>query len=143
MILKPKLGETLYDIVADEILAFCEKTYYSDIVVSFEQSYDGKEWSKETEFATFDSDFFDSVVFNMDWNEGQTYLRNLRIWHLRDCVSIIRCRDCTYWDNKFQKRLKDGSIKKKYCTATERMTNPDFFCAYGENERGHNIDTET
>ena len=56
---------------------------------------------------------------------------------------VVRCKNCTYWDNKFQKRLKDGSIEKKYCTATERMTAPDFFCAYGENERGHNIDTET
>ena len=43
----------LYDIVSDKIIKFCDKTYYSDIVVSFEQSYDGKEWTKEVEFATF------------------------------------------------------------------------------------------
>lgn len=90
----------LYDIVSVKIIEFCNKTYYSDIVVSFEQSYDGKEWSKEIEFATFDSDHFDTVVFNMDWNEGQTYLRNLRIWHLEDSEPVIHCKNCKWYREK-------------------------------------------
>lgn len=33
----------LYDIVAHKIIEFCEKTYYGDIIFSFEQSYNGKD----------------------------------------------------------------------------------------------------
>ena len=81
-----ELKETLYDIVGDEIRKFCEKTYYGDIVFSFEQSYDGKEWTKEIEFATFYNGT--NLCYENDWNEGQTHLRNLRIWHLEDSEPI-------------------------------------------------------
>lgn len=75
-----------YDIVGDKIREFCEKTYYGDIVFSFEQSYNGKEWTKEVEFATFYNGTH--LCYESDWNEGQTYLRNLRIWHLEDSEPI-------------------------------------------------------
>lgn len=85
----------LYDIVGDKIIEFCNKTYYSDIVVSFEQSYDGKEWSKEVEFATFYNGT--DLCYESDWNEGQTHLRNLRIWHLEDSEPVVHCKDCVYY----------------------------------------------
>ena len=76
----------LYDIVGDKIIEFCDKTYYGEIVCSFEQSYDGVEWTKETEFAYFEN--CTELWFENDWNEGQTYIRNLRIWHLEDSEPI-------------------------------------------------------
>lgn len=33
----------LYGIVAHKIIEFCEKTYYGNIIFSFEQSYNGKD----------------------------------------------------------------------------------------------------
>ena len=77
-----KFMESLYDIVGDKIIEFCERTYYGSIVFSFEQSYDGKEWTKEVEFASFEN--CTDLYYENDWNEGQTYLQNLRIWHLED-----------------------------------------------------------
>lgn len=84
----------LYDIVGEKIVKFCDKTYYGDIVVSFEQSYDGKEWTKEVEFATFNGT---DLRYESDWNEGQTHLRALRIWHLEDSEPIVHCKDCVYY----------------------------------------------
>lgn len=84
----------LYDIVGEKIVKFCDKTYYGDIVVSFEQSYDGKEWTKEVEFATFNGT---DLYYESDWNEGQTHLRALRIWHLEDSEPVVRCKDCVYY----------------------------------------------
>ena len=118
----------LYDIVSVKIIEFCNKTYYSDIVVSFEQSYDGKEWSKEIEFATFDSDHFDTIVFNMDWNEGQTYLRNLRIWHLEDSEPVIHCKDCAYYIPEVDEPHK-STCQRLWGGMTERKA--DSYCSDG------------
>ena len=82
-----KFTESLYDIVGDKIREFCEETYYGDIICSFEQSYDGKEWTKESEFASFENGT--DLIYENDWNEGQTYLRNLRIWHLDELRILI------------------------------------------------------
>ena len=81
-----ELKETLYDIVGDKIIEFCEKTYYGDIICSFEQSYNGEEWTKEVEFASFENGT--DLYYESDWNEGQTHLRNLRIWHLEDSEPV-------------------------------------------------------
>ena len=89
------MSKNLYDFVGDKIIEFCNKTYYSDIVVSFEQSYDGKEWSKEVEFVTFYNGT--DLCYESDWNEGQTHLRNLRIWHLEDSEPVVHCKDCVYY----------------------------------------------
>lgn len=89
------MSQNLYDFIGDKIIEFCNKTYYSDIVISFEQSYDGKEWSKEVEFATFYNGT--DLCYESDWNEGQTHLRNLRIWHLEDSEPVVHCKDCVYY----------------------------------------------
>lgn len=89
------MSKNLYDFVGDKIIEFCNKTYYSDIVVSFEQSYDGKEWSKEVEFVTFYNGT--DLCYESDWNEGQTHLRNLRIWHLEDSEPVVHCKNCVYY----------------------------------------------
>lgn len=80
------MNKDLYNFVGDRIIEFCEKTYYGDIVFSFEQSYDCKEWTKEVEFATFYNGT--NICYENDWNEGQTHLRNLRIWHLEDSEPV-------------------------------------------------------
>ena len=82
-----KFTESLYDVVGDKIREFCEKTYYGGIICSFEQSYDGKEWTKESEFASFEN--CTDLCYENDWNEGQTYLQNLRIWHLDELYILI------------------------------------------------------
>ena len=111
----------LYDIVAHKIIEFCEKTYYGDVIFSFEQSYNGKDWSKEVEFATF----FDgtNLEYESDWNEGQTYLQNLRIWHLEDSEPVVRCKDCKWWDNHLD-----------CCSYLYGLNEaePENFCSYGK-----------
>ena len=83
---KFRMSKNLYDVVGDKIIDYCNKTYYSDIIISFEQSYDGKEWTKEVEFASFENGV--DLYYEHDWNEGQTYLRNLLIWHLDESVPV-------------------------------------------------------
>lgn len=91
------MSADLYDIVGDRIREFCDKTYYGDIIISFEQSYDGKEWTKEVEFATFYNGT--NLCYENDWNEGQTFLRNLRIWHLEDSEPVKHGRWIDVYDN--------------------------------------------
>lgn len=124
----------LYDMVADKIQAFCQATYYGNVIASFDQSYDGKEWDHQVEFASFENEDFEIVVFDNDWCEGQGYIRNLKIWHLEDSGEIVCCKDCVDWSDRFQKLFDrpNRTVKLKYCEATERMTRPDFYCAFGE-----------
>lgn len=115
--------ETLYDIVGDKIREFCEKNYYDDIVCSFEQSYDGIEWTKEVEFASFYNGT--DICYENDWNEGQTYLRNLRIWHLKDSEPIKHGRWVESWRGKWHScsvcwgippfNLKGDDMLTPYC----------------------------
>lgn len=114
----------LYAIVGDKIIEFCDKTYYSDIVISFEQSYDGKEWTKEVEFASFEN--CTDLYYENDWNEGQTHIRNLRIWHLEDSEPVIRCKDCKHWDNH------DGGERCLNPVAYLSWAKPDSYCYYAE-----------
>ena len=108
----------LYDFVGDRIREFCDKTYYADIVCSFEQSYDGKEWTKEVEFASFENGT--DLYYENDWNEGQTHIRNLRIWHLEDSEPIVRCKECKW---------KQGSECVRFADVRPF---PDDFCSRGE-----------
>ena len=121
------MSKDLYNFVGTRIRAFCDKTYYGDIVFSFEQSYDGKEWTKEIEFATFYNGT--EICFENDWNEGQTYIRNLRIWHLEDSEPVVHCKDCKWWEEPVQDFLDYG-----YCVAVGRLTvpKPNDFCSRGE-----------
>lgn len=121
----------LYNIVADKIRAFCQATYYSSVIASFDQSYDGKEWEHQVEFASFENEDFETVVFDNDWNEGQSHIRNLKVWHLEDGGEVVRCKDCDNWNDRRQKRDGDR-IVKMLCQANEMMTTPDFYCAFGE-----------
>ena len=106
----------LYDFVGDRIREFCDKTYYADIVCSFEQSYDGKEWTKEVEFANFENGT--DLYYENDWNEGQTHIRNLRIWHLEDSEPIVRCKECFV-----QKTCRFAQFlgNEGYCSQGERQ----------------------
>lgn len=50
-------------------------------------------------------------------------------------LGIVRCRDCENWSDQFQLLSEDRTVKRQFCTALERMTCPDFFCAFGEREK--------
>lgn len=77
-------AKDLYDVVAAEVASYCEDTYYDTCVVKFEQSYDGKEWSKETEIVSVENG--DWLTFENDWCEGQEYIRNIRVCHLDEVL---------------------------------------------------------
>ena len=74
----------LYDIVAEAVYDYCEATYYSTCIAKFEQSYNGKEWTKETEIVYFEN--CTDLVFDMDWCEGQTFIRNIRVCRLDEVL---------------------------------------------------------
>lgn len=117
------MSKDLYKFVGARIRAFCDRTYYSEIVFSFEQSYDGKEWTKEIEFATLYNGT--DICFENDWNEGQTYIRNLRIWHLEDSEPVVHCKDCKHGDvmsEEFVDCHLQGDIEQiaGYCYHGER-----------------------
>lgn len=86
-----------YTFVSEKLIQFCEKSYYGDCICIFEQSYDGIDWDLMSEFATF-NEGFDIVVFNNDWNEGQTWVRNLKILHIEDVKPIVCCKVCLSWE---------------------------------------------
>jgi hypothetical protein len=113
----------LSDIIGGKIREFCDKTYYSDIVFSFEQSYDGANWTKEVEFAYFKNGT--ELWYLNDWNEGQKYIRNLRIWHLEDSEPVVYCKDCKWY------REKQG-----FCVflVGRGDLSPKDYCSFGEHK---------
>ena len=118
----------IYDFVGDKIIEFCDKTYYADIVCSFEQSYDGKEWTKEVEFASFENGT--DLYYENDWNEGQTHIQNLRIWHLEDSEPIVLCKNCKWY---LASNEKCGLIdtRLQFYTADKQWTE-NSYCCWGE-----------
>lgn len=80
-----------YEFVGEQVRKFWESTYYGDVIISFDQSYDGKEWTHEVEYVQFYPDDIDLVCYLHDWSEGQTYIQNLRIWHLEDSEIAVNC----------------------------------------------------
>lgn len=77
-------AKNLYDIVSEAVYKFCDDTYYHTCIVKFEQSYDGKEWTEETEIVFFENGT--DLVFDTDWCEGQNFIRNIRICHLDEVL---------------------------------------------------------
>ena len=113
------MSKDLYKFVSTRIRAFCDKTYYSNVVCSFEQSYDGEEWTKEIEYATLYNGT--DICFEDDWNEGQTYIRNLRIWHFEDSEPVVHCKDCKWCRG-------EGF----YCEYERLVRTLNDFCSRGE-----------
>ena len=77
-------AKDLYDIVAEAVYKFCDDTYYHTCIAKFEQSYDGKDWTKEIEIIYFENGT--DLVFDTDWNEGQKYIKDLQICHLDEVL---------------------------------------------------------
>ena len=74
--------EDLYGYVSMEIYKYLERTYYTDCVVEFEQSYDGINWTEEREFISL----CNNDIYMTDWNEGQHFIRNLKICHFKQML---------------------------------------------------------
>lgn len=125
----------LYNFVGDRIIEFCDKTYYGDIVCSFEQSYDGKEWTKEVEFATFY--YGTNLCYKNLWNDGQTYIQNLRIWHLDDSEPVVRCKDCKFYNPHFRECAGFGRW-----FGLENEWGDNDFCSKGEQKDEAEIDID-
>ena len=51
-----------------------------------------------------------------------------------DAVSVVRCKDCKYWQKSNDDQRRDGMCEAllHFHGAERYMTNEDFFCAYGE-----------
>lgn len=82
----------LYTVVAVCARNFIKSTYYSDLVCSFEISYDGKNWETCREIITLDENC--DINFLNDWNEGQQFIKNIRFIHIEEIdqyTSIIYC----------------------------------------------------
>ena len=68
-----------YDIVGEAVREYWKSTYPQDMIAFFYQKYEWeKEWEWEEEFASpHASDDFETVVFQYDFCEGQTCVKDL------------------------------------------------------------------
>lgn len=66
-------GQSGYDIVAEYVLKYWDKTYYSTAIVSLETSYDGIIYDKHNEVVS--SSCGDFEEFLHDWWEGQKFIK--------------------------------------------------------------------
>lgn len=70
---------TSYDIVGDKIREFWRKTCSIPVVVFFSQKYEFEdEWEQHAEIA-YPDDYYDEVVFEDDFCEGQTEVKEIKI----------------------------------------------------------------
>ena len=46
-------------------------------------------------------------------------------------VEVVRCNDCAFYDSAFAVRKESGELACR-CMNFEYITDPDFFCAWGE-----------
>jgi len=46
-------------------------------------------------------------------------------------VEVVRCNDCAFYDSAFVVRKESGELACR-CMNFEKITDPDFFCAWGE-----------
>lgn len=123
--------KNLYDIVAEMVEDFCEKTYYGTCIARFEQSYDGKEWTKETEIVFFENCI--DLVFDMDWCEGQTHIKDIHICHLDEVIipnELVRCKDCAYWQDDWEISAHDPNWH--YCSQNDTAFSADEYCSRGD-----------
>ena len=86
MLIKGKIQicKDIYEAIATEIRKYWRKTYYGDVLISFELSYDGVNWDYNVVYVHEEDG--DIVIFSDDFYEGQQYLQSFRIWHLEDSV---------------------------------------------------------
>lgn len=76
------------DIIADAVRKYWNETHPRDVVVFFEQKYEHEfSWDKEWAIATpYSSSNADTVIFNTDFCEGQTEVRDIKIADLDDVI---------------------------------------------------------
>ena len=57
-----------------------------------------------------------------------------------DAVSVVRCKDCKYWQKFNDDMRRDGMCEAllNFHGAERNMTNEDFFCSYGERKTNGN-----
>lgn len=54
-----------------------------------------------------------------------------------DAVSVVRCKDCKYWDISCKSQYFDGWC---FCGIQSNSAPPHWFCADGERREGNNGD---
>lgn len=55
-----------------------------------------------------------------------------------DAVEVVRCKDCENWDTDW---CPSHSAKEKHwCSMIDFVTEPDFFCGYGERKKENAVD---
>lgn len=91
-----------YDIIGEAVLKFWNHYYPCDVVVFFEQKHeydDARYWFKEEVIAEHDGS--GGIIFNWDFCEGQTDVRNIEIDTLESVLQYYRV-------NVITERLKEG-----------------------------------
>lgn len=86
------MKELSNEIIAKEIRKFWIKHGYPcEVIVLFEQKYTWeKNWEKCAEFASpFSDSDEETVLFQNDFNEGQTDVRNIRIISFEEAAEIL------------------------------------------------------
>lgn len=82
-----------YDIIGEAVRKWWDKHYECDVAVFFEQKYDfedGSCWWQEEVIVQHDGS--GGMVFDWDFCEGQTDVRNIWIAPLNDVLKLFRAR---------------------------------------------------
>ena len=79
-----------YDIIGDAVRAFWRKTYPQDVIAFFRQKYNFEtDWEFCAELiSNSGSDDYDSVIFNDDFCEGQTEVKDIMIVPLEEIIEF-------------------------------------------------------
>lgn len=79
-----------YDIIAERVRTFWKATYPQDVIVFFCQKYDfDNEWEECAELVSpHGSDDYEQVIFQNDFCEGQTDVKDIKIVPLDEIISF-------------------------------------------------------
>jgi hypothetical protein len=80
-----------YDTVRNAVIDFWKETYPQDVIVFFNQKYEfdldeDYEWCQELASPQA-SDDYENVIFNSDFCEGQTWVKDIQVVPLNEIVN--------------------------------------------------------
>lgn len=88
-----------YDAVANATREYWRKNDKKQVVAIFDQKYSHeKEWEHLRVFIDYDDRHDDTVIFDYDFCEGQTDIKNLKIVSLDEILDVYEEREKIYGD---------------------------------------------
>ena len=110
-------GQSGYDVVAEYVLKYWDKTYYSTAIVSLETSYDGRKYDKVNEVvSSLDGDFNE---FLHDWWEGQKFIKingvkNIDEIEIAPTADVVKVRH-GYWKDLYENKYANHYYQCSVC----------------------------